>query len=92
MIYIGSRYEKQPVFFTMDARSGSTRPTVVRSYARPRRSTTPTESVRWQEGARIDRVSEALFGASDRWWRLMDANPDILDPMTITAGTSVIIP
>lgn len=92
MIYIGSRYEKQPVFYTIDSRSGNTRPTVVRTYVRPRRSTRPTETIRWQEGARLDRVSQALFGSADRWWRLMDANPDILDPMTVTAGALVVLP
>jgi len=37
-------------------------------------------------------MSGKLYGDPDKWWVLMDENPEILDPMAVEAGTTVVIP
>lgn len=92
MIYIGSRYERAEVFYTIDGRSGMTRPTVMLSPRPAFRSVQPKKAVRWQDGARLDRVSAKLVGSPELWWVLMDGNPDILDPLSIVTGSTVVLP
>lgn len=92
MIVIGSRYEREEVFYTLDARSGSTRPTVMRSATNPSRYAPPSKAVKWQSGIRLDQISGSRWGSPDRWWVLADANPDLLDPMSLTPGATILLP
>lgn len=89
MIFIGSRYQPARVSYMLDGRTGSTRPTVLRG----RVATTPSNEVtRWDYGARIDIYGSALFNDPEQWWRVMDANPEILDPASMQPGTPLRIP
>ena len=92
MIKTSSRYNNQPVTYYLDGRTQTTRPTVMRVSPYSTSAYQVKTSIKWQEGARVDTVSGKLYGNPDRWWVLMDENPEILDPMSITAGTTVVLP
>ena len=89
MIYIGSRYQDVPVVYLLDGRTGTTHATILRA--------TPTTNVsflstRWRAGIRLDRLASNLYGAESEWWRVMDVNDDILNPMSLAPGMTVRIP
>ena len=46
----------------------------------------------WVDKDRIDVVAHTLLGNSDFWSKIMDVNPEIADPFTIPAGTTIRIP
>lgn len=90
MIYIGSRYQTTPVFYMLDGRTGRTRPTILRDNA----DVAPTSSrvTKWEDGMRLDIVASSIYNDPEKWWRVMDQNPDILDPMSFVAGTTLRVP
>lgn len=94
MIIIGSRYENEEVQYLSDPRSNTTRPTVMRLGDRVlqkgRRS--PRLQVLWNDTYRLDKVSKRTTGTEVRWWEIMDANSEILNPLSIEAGMLVNIP
>lgn len=92
MISTSSRYNNQPVTYYLDGRTQTTRPTVMRGSTFSPSAYQVKTSIRWQQGARVDMMSGKLYGDPDKWWILMDENPEILDPMAIEAGSIVVIP
>lgn len=46
----------------------------------------------WIEGDRIDAVAARTIGDPLLWWWIMDANPEIVDPMSIAPGTLIRVP
>lgn len=46
----------------------------------------------WQLGDQIDYLSFSAYGDETQWWRIADANPEILFWNNITPGTQVRIP
>lgn len=89
MIYFDSRYSDGEIRKAFDSRNGKYRFTVYREWP-----VISTEFVfyEWVDGDRIDLVAERFYGNSQWWWRIMDANPDIVDPVTIPAGRVIRIP
>jgi hypothetical protein len=95
MIFLGSRYEQEPVNYLLDARSFTTRPTVMRtttSLRRKQRTTEISGTVVWNSAFRLDTVSNSVLQSSQNWWRVMDINPEILNPWSLRPGTRVRIP
>lgn len=92
MIRTTSRYSSQEVTYFLDGRTQTTRPTVMRANPRFMNFGARKTSIRWQEGVRIDRLSSRLYGNPEKWWQLIDENDNILDPLSIEPGTSVILP
>lgn len=90
MIYIGSRYQSTPVQYVLDGRTGRTRPTIIRGNSDV--AATSTRVTKWEDGMRLDIVASSVFNDSEKWWRIMDQNPDILDPMSFVAGTTLRVP
>lgn len=88
-IYLGSRYQSTPVRAEVD-RQGIQRLFVLRVQQPADDASLPTYI--WREGDRIDRVALALLGQASRWHQIMDVNPDLLDPGSITPGTVVRYP
>ncbi len=89
MIYFDSRYADSEVRLALDSRTSKHRFTAYREW--------PVVSseffyYEWVEGDRIDWVSEKFLGKPNLWWRVMDANPEVLDPLTILPGTLLRIP
>lgn len=60
----------------------------VRVPSQPSRTTTYT----WVEGDRIDSLAYRFIGDSAKYWRILDLNPQILDPSSITPGTVLVVP
>ena len=46
----------------------------------------------WREKDRIDLVANSLLGSPSLWWRIMDFNPEIINPLAIPLGTVLRIP
>jgi hypothetical protein len=89
MIYSDSRYATGVVFTAQDSRNGMGRTTVYRTF--------PTERTNfyhytWVENDRIDSVANELLGSPLFWWRIMDFNPEVIDPFDIPIGTVIRIP
>ena len=89
MIYSDSRYASGLVTRANDARNNTYPLTVYRKF--------PTAKsgfyfYTWVEGDRIDVVSFHLLGSPAAWWKIMDFNPELLDPFSIPVGTTIRIP
>lgn len=41
---------------------------------------------------RLDQIAAAFYGDGRLWWKIADANPEILDWMDIPAGTILRVP
>lgn len=89
MIYLGSRYEDADITYVLDGRIGSTRATAFRA---PVQAETEVRYWYWRQEDRIDILATQYYGEPDLWWRIMDANPEILDPLSIPIGTKIRIP
>jgi hypothetical protein len=46
----------------------------------------------WVENDRIDLIANEFLGSPESWWKIMDFNPEIIDPFDIQVGTVVRIP
>ena len=46
----------------------------------------------WTERDRVDYVAAKTLGSSNMWWKIMDYNPEIINPFAIPVGTMVRIP
>lgn len=88
-IYLDSRYADGPLFKARDPRTGNHLATVFRSWP-SYRLTFFTYTV--NEIDRIENIAVKFLGSSELWWRIMDLNPEILNPFEIPAGTELRIP
>ena len=46
----------------------------------------------WTDGDRLDKIALKFLGNPSLWWQIMDINPEISNPSTITSGTLLRIP
>jgi hypothetical protein len=89
MIYSDSRYADGTIFTANDSRTNLPRITVYRTF--------PTAQSKfyyynWVENDRIDAVANDLLGSPLLWWKIMDYNPEVIDPFDIVVGTTIRIP
>lgn len=89
MIFTDSRYADGTLIKAQDSRTGNYRLGVYRKF--------PTKTVQyfqyvWAEGDRIDMVANNIMGNPSFWWQIMDANPEIINPMDIPVGTVIRVP
>lgn len=89
MIFLDSRYNDGKIVKARDSRTGKPQVSVFRIF--------PTDVAayfiyEWVETDRIDNVAHRFLGSPNLWWRIMDFNPDIIDPFTIKPGTQLRIP
>jgi hypothetical protein len=89
MIYSDSRYAKGKVIKAEDPRNGTYRLGVYRTFPSARAQ---FYWYSWVQGDRIDIVASRLLGNPAFWWKIMDFNPEILDPFSIPIGTQLRIP
>lgn len=88
MIYLGSRYETAEVQYVLDGRALTTRPTVMRGAL----TQTPAQIIyRWVEDDRVDLLGQRYAGRPDEWWRVLDLNPELIDPLSAVPGQSVTV-
>ena len=88
-IYLDSRYADGPLFKARDPRTGDYIATVFRewpSYSLPFFTYEVTEI------DRIENISVKFLGNSQLWWKIMDLNPEVLNPFSIAPGTELRIP
>ena len=88
-IYMDSRYADGPLFKARDARTGNHRNTVFRQW--------PSYGVTFfiyevNEIDRIENIAVKFLGKSELWWKIMDLNPEVLNPFELTPGTELRIP
>jgi hypothetical protein len=89
MIFSDSRYSDGTLITAFDARKSNYSVGVLRQF--------PSESrsfyyYTWTASDRIDLVALKLLGDAELWWRILDYNPEINDPIHISAGTILRIP
>lgn len=89
MIFLDSRYADGRLYKAQDSRTGKYQVSVFRVF--------PTDATsyfiyEWVETDRIDNVANRFLGSPNLWWRILDFNPDIIDPITIEPGQQIRIP
>jgi hypothetical protein len=89
MIFSDSRYADGTLVSAFDSRKNNYSVGVFRQF--------PSESssfyyYTWTASDRIELVALKLLGDVDLWWRILDFNPEINDPVHIVAGTVLRIP
>jgi hypothetical protein len=89
MIFLDSRYVDGKIYKAFDSRSNTYELTVNREFP----SYTATFFLYdWVETDRLDNLALRYVGASNLWWKILDINPEILDPFSIAPGTQLRIP
>jgi hypothetical protein len=85
VILPGSRYAHTPVVEPEPGR---------RSLALRRIPTTPSSLVHVvMEGERLDHLAARFYGDATRYWRILDANPDELNPLALLRrGAGIAVP
>mgnify|MGYP006274966421 CR=1 FL=1 len=89
MIYADSRYANGLIVKAQDARTLDYKTAVYREYPQIR---SKFYTYDWVQGDRIDVIAHTLLGSPSFWWRIMDLNPEIIDPFDIPIGTTIRIP
>lgn len=89
MIFLDSRYADARIFKVYDNRSNNYQlavrrewPTYVQNYF----------IYEWVATDRMDNLAIKFLGDPELWWRILDINPEIINPMNITPGTQLRIP
>lgn len=88
MITSNSRYANNPVVLLSTRRGNIV--TIAPKAKEPQRI--EYTFIRVEEGARVDHLAVAAFGDETQWWRIADANPEIIDWTNVPAGTVLRIP
>ena len=89
MIFLDSRYVDGTLTKTWNPRKEQYDLVVLRNWS------TYVQSYfyyNWVETDRLDNLALKYLGNPSMWWEIMDINPEILDPFTITPGTQLRIP
>lgn len=89
-IYQGSRYEYSTVDFFATTAGGDENAVVFYE-------TSFMDTFNYTEhiivyGDRLDLLADKYYNRPDLWWFIMDHNPEIQDPLSIPAGTTIRIP
>ena len=89
MIFLDSRYVDGRLYKACDSRTNKFQVSVFREF--------PSESSNyflytWVETDRVDNLANRFLGSPLLWWRIMDFNPEIINPSIILPGTQLRIP
>jgi Phage Tail Protein X len=89
MIFQGSRYTKTPVITPTNAEGAS--PRVLDRRAAPEAPGALEHVV--SEGERLDQIANRYFAEPKKYWLVLDANPEVLNPFELLApGRRIKIP
>ena len=88
-IYLDSRYADGALFKGRDARNDTYVTTVFRAWPTNYKQVTVYEV---KEVDRIEDIAVRYLGNPSLWWKIMDLNPEVLDPFDIVPGTLLRIP
>ena len=89
MIYSDSRYVDADVYKAYDPRKNANFLTVTRPAPT---SVSKFIYYQWKEGDRLDLLAAKYTSAPTHWWKIMDINPEVINPFEITVGTYIRIP
>jgi hypothetical protein len=91
MIIIGSRYESADI---VPVRTNGRSTATVTVLRRPpdEDAAPPTQYLDWTDGDRLDLLSDRKFGTPREWWRVLDVNDSLLNPLDIRPGVKVFLP
>jgi hypothetical protein len=89
MIYTNSRYADGAVLKALDPRTDEYRLSVYRVFPKQK---SEFYLYTWVQGDRIDLVANLTLGSPSFWWKIMDLNPEIIDPFDIPINTTIRIP
>jgi nucleoid-associated protein YgaU len=89
MIYTDSRYATGKISYINDSRLDSNQLSVYRAFPS---LTSKFLTYTWTSEDRIDVVSSEFLGSPNLWWKIMDINPEVVDPFAIAPGTVIRIP
>lgn len=89
MVFKGSRYARTPVF--APDHEGRAAPRVLGLRSVPRTPGALTYSV--MEGDRLDQLANRFYSDPRKYWLILDANPDVLNPFDLLQhGRAIRIP
>lgn len=86
----GSRYEYSTIDFFSLANNAPQVPVVF--YEFPGESYIEYQIHYTLEKERLDQIAYKYYARPEMWWKLMDYNPEVTDPINIPAGTALRIP
>jgi hypothetical protein len=91
MIFSNSRYEFGLVGQVTDGHATEPTTYVLRDF---RNVSTPSEYFLYRitEADRLDTIASNFLGDPNAWYKIMDINPDFLDPFNIPMGSVIRIP
>jgi len=91
MIHYNSRYDTSGEVAVVPSRTPEERTkTVFRVFPRRQRGT--FGKYVWRDGDRIDKIATFFLGSPNRWWEIMDLNPEIHSPAEIAPGATIRVP
>jgi hypothetical protein len=89
MIYADSRYASGNVYRAQNPKTGQFVISVDRVFEE---SSAEFFTYVWVERDRPDLIASKFLNDPNKWWLIMDYNPEIIDGMSIPVGTSIRIP
>lgn len=90
MISTDGRYANSDITYVLNPKTGEMTATVFR---KNRKSYAQSSRIwHWRYGDRLESISFKMYGTPKDWWRILDANPQIINPSVIAPGTSIRIP
>jgi hypothetical protein len=89
MIFLDSRYATASLFKAWDARKQQYNLTAFRRFPS---YTTKYFIYQWVETDRLDNVANKFLNNPNFWHKILDINPEIIDPTVIEPGTLIRIP
>ena len=92
MIYLSSRYADSEVTYILNPRTRTSTASVLRDIPALTTDVSYRKTYLWRDGDRLDDVAQRVLGDASEWWRILDANPDVLNPLAIKPGTFLVVP
>ena len=89
MIYLDSRYSDGPLFFGYHSAKDEFALTVFRAWPNIASEYFIYEVT---EIDRIEHIAAVTIGDPSLWWKIMDLNPEIINPFEIPIGSQLRIP
>jgi len=89
MIFADSRYADGNFFRAYNSKKGQYDVVIFREMPN---STATFFYYTWVEGDRLDLIANEFLGDSNSWWKIMDFNPEVIDPLDIPIGYQLRIP
>lgn len=90
MIERASRYYDGPLAQPVKKYTGEPTIAVFRKF--PESVTTAYIEYEWKDGDTYSALSYSINAGTKFWWEILDINPTITDPFSITPGTKIYIP